>query len=67
MLFRYFMIGADEVWVVTPDDRSVTVYHEPNCSQSFSSAETTELKARLLPGFSLALLDMDKLIVKLEG
>lgn len=64
---EYLNMGTDEVWVVGPAAREVTVYHVPNRSESFSRADRKTLSARELPGFELPLEEMERLIDRMGG
>ena len=47
---QYFAHGSEEVWVVYPATRKISVHYPDGHSQTF----TGELRSELLPGWSLA-------------
>ena len=62
-IIEYFAVGTDEVWVISPRNRSVTIYTSPDASHTlFAGPEATVTSARL-PGFVLRL---DAMAVKLD-
>jgi len=59
----YFAVGTDEVWVISPKNRSLTIYTSPDASHTlFAGREATVTSARL-PGFVLPL---DAMAAKLD-
>ena len=57
-IFEYFAVGTDEVWVISPDLKIVTVYETPTASLTFSADNKDVVKSKNLPGFELSLEEM---------
>jgi Uma2 family endonuclease len=55
---EYFQAGVSVVWVLDPDEQTVTAYYSPSQSRVFRSGDT--LVCDLLPGFAVP---VDKLFV----
>ncbi|MFN7930090.1 MAG: Uma2 family endonuclease [Blastocatellia bacterium] len=56
---EYFAAGVKQVWLISPEYKSVTVYHSP--AQSIILFEDEELAGEdLLPGFRCAVRDLFK-------
>jgi len=64
---EYFAIGTNEVWVVSPKHRRVTVYRAPDDPKVFDAAKHDVVTTEQLPGFELPLKQMAELITKAEG
>ena len=54
---EYFATGARTIWVVDPDERSVTVFREPNQGRVLKQ-DTTLDGGDVLPGFSCKVSDL---------
>lgn len=56
---EYFAAGVQQVWIITPEYKTVTIYHSP--SQSIILFENEELTSEgLLPGFRCPISDLFK-------
>jgi Uma2 family endonuclease len=60
--YEYFQAGVEEVWIVDPELRRITVYSAPESGVSYRSGDTLE-GTGVLAGFSLAL---DRLFAELD-
>lgn len=65
-LNEYFSIGTDEVWVVSPPHKSVTVYHSTKESRTYTTEDAETVSPSRLEGFELPLVEMGKLIDRIE-
>jgi len=54
---EYFFTGARMVWVVDPDERSITVYREPDRGSLLKEAATLD-GGDVLPGFECKVADL---------
>lgn len=54
---EYFSAGAQQVWLVNPDSRTVAVYSSPEACIHLGESETLD-GGEVLPGFSLALREL---------
>jgi Uma2 family endonuclease len=62
---EYFSIGTNEIWVISPINRNVTVYHSLKEITSFSSADNEVVTSEWLPGFELSLKELAERIDEL--
>ncbi len=57
-LKEYFAIQTGEVWVVSPENRMVTVFDSLKTSRSFTAEDDDVVQSDALPGFELKLSEM---------
>jgi Uma2 family endonuclease len=66
-IIEYFAVGTDEVWVISPRNRSITIYTSPDLSHThFAGPEGTVTSPRL-PGFSFSLAAMAAKLDQIES
>jgi len=62
-IIEYFAVGTDEVWVISPRNRSVTIYTSPDASRTLFVGQEAVVTSTRLPGFVLPL---DAMAAKLD-
>ena len=59
---EYFGVGTDEVWVINPGQRSVTIYRLDGEIQRSAPPSEEVVTSAILPGFELSLTEMSRRI-----
>jgi len=66
-IIEYFAVGTDEVWVISPRNRSVTIYTSPDASHTLFAGQDATVTSARLPGFVLPLAAMGAKLDQIES